>query len=738
MASTVAVAPAGGPPALAGAADGAAAAAGGGGGFSGALTNMLRIFLLYQFVRYMITPATTPPPTTRTTADGRTVTVPGTSLRPAWADRTRFDLHVYVNDDAEWDASTLFSLPPTSALPYLSTHLLWHEADLSFEAETWESPAIRSLNLTLTEPFISLAHQNQSLYAHIYFSKHSYPHASTLSCDSTAQYEGRVSGCSRPYQPLAAFHFTQQLNAHRPPPKVDKRKSLLSFNTTTTPAPEPVEEVATGVEAPAEVLWRYYWKPTLHIRLVHDHSAYTSLAVLPPEVKDQFHVNETTSQYYPLVYCDYFWLLPSAYLQVNDTVSALPLLLTYSPISFFKYRTEMSMEASWKLQQSMGTHSEADTESIKRILIEGNPYLLAVTAVVSLLHMVFDFLAFKNDVAFWRQTKNTAGLSGRAVLLNLACQVVVFLYLLDNDTAWMILTSSGIGLLIEAWKVPKLFNVSLTGQFPFLHLSPKTVNVDEAGVGVTAQDRLVLLTQRYDREAMVYMSYVLYPLVLCYFVYSLVYNTHKSWYSFILTSLVGSVYTFGFINVSNTAHITARSVSPVYVDPVTDTFLPLSCLCCQMCPQLYLNWRLKSVAAMPWRQMTYKALNTVIDDLFTWIVPTPTLYRVAAFRDDIIFLVFLYQRWIYRTDANRTNEFGLSGADMEEIEKRKREKERGQTEGAGPRAVVDEEERKEAAAPALITAGETEGETVRPVAAEPMGEVRQRRVQPSAVAAATT
>jgi hypothetical protein len=48
----------------------------------------------------------------------------------------------------------------------------------------------------------------------------------------------------------------------------------------------------------------------------------------------------------------------------------------------------------------------------------------------------------------------------------------------------------------------------------------------------------------------VYMSWVLYPLVLCYAVYSLLYSTHRSWYSFILTSLVGSVYTFGFINVS--------------------------------------------------------------------------------------------------------------------------------------------------------------------------------------------
>ena len=36
-----------------------------------------------------------------------------------------------------------------------------------------------------------------------------------------------------------------------------------------------------------------------------------------------------------------------------------------------------------------------------------------------------------------------------------------------------------------------------------------------------------------------------------------------------------------------------------------------------MVPQLYMNYKLKSVAAMPWRQMSYKFLNTIIDDLYT-------------------------------------------------------------------------------------------------------------------------
>lgn len=38
----------------------------------------------------------------------------------------------------------------------------------------------------------------------------------------------------------------------------------------------------------------------------------------------------------------------------------------------------------------------------------------------------------------------------------------------------------------------------------------------------------------------------------------------------------------------------------------------------------------------------------------------PTLHRLSVFRDDIIFFIFLYQRYIYGVDKTRVNEFGQS------------------------------------------------------------------------------
>ena len=336
-------------------------------------------------------------------------------------------------------------------------------------------------------------------------------------------------------------------------------------------------------------------------------------------------------------------------------VPAATLFLSLAPLSFWRMQIFTQMEASFKMQVGAGLSQEGESDDIKRIFLEGNPFLLAITMAVSLLHSVFDFLAFKNDIGFWRENKSLEGLSARSVLLNAFSQLVIFLYLLDNDTSMVVLLSAGAGTAIEFWKITKAFDVELRplGSFP-----PLTIR-DRASYGRSD-------TRKHDEVAMRYLSYVLLPLVAGYSIYALVYESHRSWYSWALGSLVGAVYAFGFI---------------------------------LMCPQLYLNYKLQSVAHLPWRQMTYKFLNTIIDDLFAFVIKMPLLHRLSVFRDDVVFLVYLYQRWIYRVDPKRANEFGFSAEDLERREREAAEKLLAAGAGGGAAAI--------AAAPApAVTEGE--------------------------------
>nr|GMC60695.1 cleft lip and palate transmembrane protein 1 homolog [Ipomoea batatas]GMC68195.1 cleft lip and palate transmembrane protein 1 homolog [Ipomoea batatas] len=171
---------------------------------------------------------------------------------------------------------------------------------------------------------------------------------------------------------------------------------------------------------------------------------------------------------------------------------------------------------------------------LQRVFLEGNPYLLAITMVVSLLHSVFDFLAFKNDIQFWNKNKSMEGLSAKSVIVNFICQLIVFLYLLDNETSWMILASSGIGCCIEFWKIGKAMHIEIdrSGKIPMLRFRDR-----ESYAGNK--------TKEYDDLAMKYLSYLLFFLVVCFSIYSLMYDRHKSWYSWILSSLTSCVYMFG-------------------------------------------------------------------------------------------------------------------------------------------------------------------------------------------------
>ena len=215
-------------------------------------------------------------------------------------------------------------------------------------------------------------------------------------------------------------------------------------------------------------------------------------------------------------------------------------------------------------------------------------------------------------------------------------QLVIFLYLLDNSdgTSWMILASQGFGIVLEAWKITKTANVRLRQPHPnsFFSFLPYVVVLEDK-YQLSDQEKK---TEEYDRIAFKYLYMVAVPLLLAYAGYSLVYESHKGWYSFVIETLVGSVYAYGFL---------------------------------MMVPSLYINYRLKSVAHMPSKAMTYKFLNTFIDDLFAFTIKMPTLHRLATLRDDVIFFVWLYQKWAYRVDYSRVNEFGQGGDSDDEDEK---------------------------------------------------------------------
>lgn len=68
------------------------------------------------------------------------------------------------------------------------------------------------------------------------------------------------------------------------------------------------------------------------------------------------------------------------------------------------------------------------------------------------LQLLFDFLAIKNDVSFWRKKSSLVGLSKWTVIWRSFSQTVIFLNLCNEGTSLLILIPTGISTIIEVYR----------------------------------------------------------------------------------------------------------------------------------------------------------------------------------------------------------------------------------------------------------------------------------------------
>jgi hypothetical protein len=426
-------------------------------------------------------------------------------------------------------------------------------------------------------------------------------------------------------------HKTVQLSTYMPKKKAVKLHKLIGQGDDEVTRGEQVEDDASLPIVP-------FWHPNVTISIAKA-PGLIDLNSIPPPMADVFPLdsldrrdNSTGQivQYFPIIYQNKFWQLKDHMSEINDTIDEIDLNLSIDFAAFWKIQALVLFSDGMKQQENnpMSMTDGSEIDSIKKILLDTNPYLLGITVLVSLLHSLLEFLAFKSDISHWRNKKNNVGVSVRSIVANVVQQTITLLYLIDNSegTSVMILASQGFGILVEAWKITTIVNIEIE----WSGVIPNVKVTDKYKLSETEEK-----TKEYDSIAFKYLYWVAVPLLIAYAIYSLIYKEHKSWYSFVVTTLVGFVYTYGFLT---------------------------------LIPSVYINYRLKSVAHVPKKAMAYKVVNTFIDDLFAFVVKMPWLHRLATLRDDVIFFIYLYQTWIYRVDYSRVNEYGQGGDDAQDVE----------------------------------------------------------------------
>ncbi|XP_043390770.1 cleft lip and palate transmembrane protein 1 isoform X3 [Chelonia mydas] len=288
--------------------------------------------------------------------------VPSRNLFPK---DTLMDLHVYISEHEHF---TDFNV--TSAL-------FWEQRDLVYgdwtSGENADGCYERYAELDIPE---SVQH-NGSMYVHVYFTKsgfHPDPKQKNL------------------YRRLATVHTSRMINKYKRR-RFQKTKNLLTGETEADP------EMIKRAEdfGPVEVI--SHWHPNLTINIVDDHTPWVKGSV-PPPLDQYVKFDAVSGDYYPILYFNDYWNLQKDYFPINETVERLPFRLSFCPLSLWRWQlyAAQSTKSPWHfLGEDLYEQSDEEQDSVKVALLETNPYLLALTIVVSIVHSIFEFLAFKND-----------------------------------------------------------------------------------------------------------------------------------------------------------------------------------------------------------------------------------------------------------------------------------------------------------------------------------------------------
>jgi hypothetical protein len=295
---------------------------------------------------------------------------------------SRMDLRIYVSSSSSTYKS--FSTPD----------LLWEQKGLSY-CDGCDS---QTAEVTHRAPFNLLQHNKTRLFAHVFFMKEGY-------------------GPSKEQAKKEGKKFEKTAVAY-------KRTGLIQYGARRKP--EGLRNLLTGEQAPWEAVLDSvpesekhthirYWQPTLHVNLVHDERQYAwgSMPQLlmwyaqgnthdsqfggTDTFRDSF-ISSDGETYMPIVFVNQLTVVQSQLVALNETLQlaaqgesgddavaaqgesgdavGLDLEVHYSTLSISRFEWMLNLRQSFKMQEEQMGITEKDSEDLRGMFVNTNPYLL--------------------------------------------------------------------------------------------------------------------------------------------------------------------------------------------------------------------------------------------------------------------------------------------------------------------------------------------------------------------------
>lgn len=290
---------------------------------------------------------------------------------PIWPADSALDVSVYLSPSVV--------VPGFSAFPKDSLVLDEKNFTLGNYSDT------REIDTTIKIP--REVQQNGTLWAHFFVGL-------------TGQ---QLDPTAKDYRTDSAVHFLRPLNQYLPKKKTRKLKNLL--------ASEENEEEEEDNTPDVQIVSHYH--PNFTVSVIPN-SGPQRYRQVHPAVRQHMQLESTGARdstgqngwYYPTFFVNTFWQLRSHMTELNSTVDSMPLRITLDNMKDWKFNVITSLDEGSKQNtqkaafggSSPGGGDGSEFEMIKEVLLDTNVWLLGTTGVVSILHMIFETLAFKNDI----------------------------------------------------------------------------------------------------------------------------------------------------------------------------------------------------------------------------------------------------------------------------------------------------------------------------------------------------
>ena len=244
----------------------------------------------------------------------------------------------------------------------------------------------REIDTTIKVP--KQVQNNGTLFAHFFLARTGHP------LDPTA----------KDYNTADAVHFLRPLNQYLPHKKAKKLKNLLAASE---------EEEEDEEDNTPDVWTASHYHPNFTLSMIPD-SGTQRFSQMQPAVRQYVQLERTGARdisgkngwYYPIAFLNTFWQLKTHMIVLNSTVETVPLRITLNNMANWKFNILTSIDEGSKASSRQAAYGGSapgggdgnEWEMVKEILLDTNIYLLGTTGIVTILHMIFETLAFKSDI----------------------------------------------------------------------------------------------------------------------------------------------------------------------------------------------------------------------------------------------------------------------------------------------------------------------------------------------------